>query len=341
MTQADLQHNRLPPGQQLAAPGKWPTVGERLPPPHDGPWSVQITGCAQSEAVWTIDELLALPQIRQVVDIHCVTRWSKLDVTFSGVPLAQLLDIVQPTKQARFVSFVAHSDRGHSTSLALDDAFKLDTLIALRCQGQPISAERGGPVRVVVPRRYFYKSLKWLRRIELLPEDRLGFWEATAGYHNHADPWLEQRYIASGQTRKQTAALLQSRDMAGQQLLSLNAAGHDLQGLRADGAQLRNADFCECRLQNASFQAANLSNAAFRNADLRHASFRDADVEGADFSGADLREVDLRGGSFLGTTFVTSAGTARIDHSTRFSGPALDQLAPRQSTFVAGRASLE
>src|SRR5690606_16836039 len=123
-------------------------------------------------------------------------RWSKLDVPFRGVPLAVLLKICPPLPVAKYVSFAARSERRHSPSVLLEDALELDTLVALACEGRPLEKLHGGPVRVVVPGRYFYKSLKWLERIELLETDRLGYWEQTAGYHNTADPWQEQRYMA-------------------------------------------------------------------------------------------------------------------------------------------------
>ncbi len=185
----------LPPGQQLVAPGKWPLVGERAPAASAAPWTVSIGGLAQQEVRLNLEELRTLPQVEQVVDIHCVTRWSKLGVRFRGVSLAQVLHLVEPASGAKFVSFVACSDRQHNTSLPLDTALSLETLLALEVDGCPLSVEHGGPVRVVVPGRYFYKSLKWLTAVELLAEDRLGYWEANSGYHNEADPWRQQRYI--------------------------------------------------------------------------------------------------------------------------------------------------
>ena len=165
-----------------------------------------IGGLVEVPRVLALTELAALSRVERIVDIHCVTRWSKPAVRFGGVLLADLLSHAPPKPAARFVSFVSRSERSHSTSLVLAHAISLETLIALSCEGQPLAAEHGGPVRVVVPGRYFYKSLKWLAGVELLAEDRLGYWEATAGYHNHADPWQEQRYIAPGLTKQQAAA---------------------------------------------------------------------------------------------------------------------------------------
>jgi hypothetical protein len=208
--------------------------------------------------------------------------------------------------------------------------------LALDCEGQPLAEEHGGPVRVVVPGRYFYKSLKWLAEIELLAEDRLGYWEATAGYHNHADPWREERYLAPTITRQAAAAAIAARDFRGLDLRSIDASGRDLAGLNASHALLRDADFRRASLAGADFHGANLSNARFQGANLQNASFRDADVEGADFCGADLRGADFRGASLLGVTFVNPAEgvVATIDRTTKFDDDRLEDLVPEQSAFV-------
>ena len=187
----------LPPHQQLVAPGKWPFVGESCANPNrrGEPWQLKVTGLVARTQTWSLEEFGALPQVDTRIDIHCVTRWSKLGAHFGGVLLQTLLDSCQPLPQARFVSFVARSARRHSTSLSLQDALPLGTLLALSYEGQPLTQEHGGPIRTVVRDRYFYKSLKWLEEIRLLAEDELGYWEKEAGYHNEADPWREQRYI--------------------------------------------------------------------------------------------------------------------------------------------------
>lgn len=280
-----------------------------------------------------------MPQTRQVIDIHCVTRWSKLAVEFAGVSLQTLLVEARPTPGARYVSFVARSQRGHSTSLPLKDALELNALIALEADGRPLDELHGGPIRVVVPGRYFYKSLKWLERIELLAVDRLGYWEAVAGYHNTADPWQEQRYMAPGLSRQQMHAVLASRDFSGRDLRSLDARDHELTGLQARESLLRDADLRGARLASACFDQANLSNAHFADADLRGASFVTADVEGADFSGADLRGANFSGASFVGATFFDESSGERlaavIDRSTLIEPAAIEQLAPPQAAFVS------
>ncbi len=332
---------QLPPGQQLVAQDKWPLVGEKSSLATNEPWKVRMHGLVGAPRAFSFSDLLALPQVERAVDIHCVTRWSKFNVRFGGVRLADVLALVQPHPAARFVSFVARSERNHSTSLVLDEALELGTLIALTCEGQALTAEHGGPMRVVTPGRYFYKSLKWLAEIELLAEDRLGYWEATAGYHNHANPWCEERYMAPGLTKQQATAILATRDWSGRDLRSIDARGRELRGLIAQGALLRDADFRGCDLQDASFHEANLSNAHFQQADLRRASFALADCEGADFSGADLRGADFQGASLFGASFCaeapagdSSAEGAILDRATRIDTVAIEQLTPLQQEFL-------
>jgi len=329
---------KLPPNQQLAAPGKWPLVGERAPDPARGdePWRVSVSGLVARPQAWSLDQLRALPQEERVVDIHCVTRWSKPGARFRGVPLRTLLDACDPRPEAKYLSFAARSARGHSTSLPLEDALALDALIALEYEGKPLPEEHGGPVRTVVPGRYFYKSLKWLEEIELLTEDRLGYWEKEAGYHNGADPWAEERYVVPELDNVQYRQVLQKRDFSGRDLLGIRAEGRDLAGLNAAEAKLRDAHFERAGLRGASFERANLSNAHLQGADLRDASFRDADCEGADFRGADLRGADFAGCSLFGASVVNEDGTnpARLDTSTRIDSDAIGQLTPPQQRFV-------
>ena len=337
-----MNPTKLPPNQQLAAPGKWPLVGEREPDVKcvGKPWSLTVEGLVAQPCSWTLEELRAMPQLERVIDIHCVTRWSKPGARFAGVALGALLEACRPLPQARFLSFVARSSRGHSTSLPLQDALQLDVLVALEYEGQPLSSEHGGPLRTVVPQRYFYKSLKWLERIQVLSEDRLGYWEREAGYHNAADPWREQRYIVPDIDNVQHRRLLQKRDFSGQDLLGVQAQGRDLSGLNARRARLRDAHFEEAILQKACFDEANLSNAHLNGADLDGASFKGADCEGADFRGARLHGADFSGASLFGATFTPETPddadqrSAGLDGSTRIEPHALEQLTPVQQAFV-------
>ncbi len=335
-----MQPPHLPPGQQLVASGKWPTVGETGPRVDDAIWHVTVDGEVTRALRFSLDDLRSLPQREQTIDLHCVTRWSKLGVRFSGVPLMDVLDKAGLTLAARFVSFVSRSSRNHSTSLPIDAILKLETLIALSVDGQPLSALRGGPVRMIVPGRYLYKSLKWLERIEVLREDRLGFWEATAGYHNTADPWLQQRYIAAEITKSAAHEILERREISGRDLRSLNARARDLSGLRAVGTLLRDADFRNCCLQQACFDEANLTNAHLQGADLRNASFRNTDLEGANLSGADLRGSCFLGARLLATSFfdLEAPGDAvrptLLDRHTQIDRSTLEDLTPEQLELI-------
>jgi hypothetical protein len=290
--------------------------------------------------VWTLQQLRELPQVERSVDIHCVTRWSKLGARFRGVELAELLSKCGAKPEAKYISFVAHTERSHSTSLLLSDAIELGAFLTLEYEGKPLPMEHGGPVRVITPGRYFYKSLKWLRRIELLEEDRLGYWEREAGYHNRADPWLEERYLAPALDRAEAARRIASRDFRDADLRSIDAADRDLDGLDARGALLRDANFRRSRLGGARFDNANLSNAHFEGADLQGASFRDADLEGADFAGADLRGADLTGAALFGATFVSPADLnlpAIFDEATQIDPAGLEQLSPAQKDVFRSR----
>lgn len=335
----------LPPNQQLVARDKWPVTGEKAPRREDRPWTLGIAGLVSRPRTFALAELQAMPHREFTVDIHCVTRWSKLGATFTGILLADIVALVEPQAEAKFVSFIARSERDHSTSLPLAHALELGAFLALQYAGEPLASEHGGPLRVVTPGRYFYKSLKWLERLEFLAEDRLGYWEAEAGYHNAADPWQEQRYLAANLSRNEVRQVLETRDFSDRDLRSIDASGRDLQGLAAGNARLRDADFRKCDLRNANFARANLSNARLQQADLRLANFAGADLEGANFAGCDLRSTDFRGASLFGASFVDLDGStnllaetgARLDNSTRFDDAQLQALTPTQLEFVRAR----
>lgn len=333
-----LDSSPLPPGQQLVAAGKWPIIGERTPAELPQESVLSISGLIERPQCLSLDELQQLPQSNPVIDIHCVTRWSKLGVSFSGVLLSELVRIACPQSDARFVSFVSHSQRRHSSSLPLEVALSQQALIAWAVDGNPLSIDHGGPLRNIVPGRYFYKSVKWLAEIEFLAEDRLGFWEAESGYHNTADPWLEQRYIAAQLDRREVVSLMESRDFSGRDLLSLSAADRDLAGLNANSSLLRNADFSRSNLRAANFTGANLSNANFQQADLQGACFAGADLEGANLAGANLRAVNFSGASLIGSSFFDpqrpSESAAQFDQQTTLGEAEMAPLFPLQFDFV-------
>jgi DMSO/TMAO reductase YedYZ molybdopterin-dependent catalytic subunit len=181
---------RLPPGQHVVT--NWPILdlGTR---PQVSPerWQLRVFGAVEEQVTWDWAALMAQPQVRPVSDIHCVTTWSRYDNHWDGVSTHDLLDAVSPAPEATHVVLV--SNDGYTTNLGLDDFCSANALIAHSWEGQPLSLEHGGPVRVVVPHLYFWKSAKWLRRIDFATRDHPGFWEVR-GYHNRGDPWKEQRY---------------------------------------------------------------------------------------------------------------------------------------------------
>jgi len=184
----DVDPARIPPGQYLV--NDFPVLSAG-PTPHMplDEWSFTIHGAVEQPVSWTWDELLALPAETVTVDIHCVTKWSKLDTTWTGVSVDTLMEAVQA--EAEYIT--AWSDGGYTTNLPLEDVTGGRAWVAYRYGGEPLEPEHGGPARLLVPHLYFWKSPKWVRGLTLTVQDEPGFWE-TAGYHNHGDPWLEQRY---------------------------------------------------------------------------------------------------------------------------------------------------
>jgi DMSO/TMAO reductase YedYZ molybdopterin-dependent catalytic subunit len=179
---------RLPPGQYLTRDFPVLSAG---PTPHTplDEWSFLISGAVDGPASWTWQELLELPAETPTADIHCVTKWSKLDTTWKGVPVDTLLAAVGT--DAKYVT--AWSDGGYTTNLPLEDITGGRAWIAYEFGGKPLEPEHGGPARLLVPHLYFWKSAKWVRGLELHDHDQPGFWERY-GYHNYGDPWKEQRY---------------------------------------------------------------------------------------------------------------------------------------------------
>ena len=181
---------RLPPGQYLT--DKWPVLHAGSIPRTDlATWDFRVFGEVEEPLRLTWDQLTALPSTEVTVDIHCVTRWSRFDTRFRGVHWRELAARVRPRPSARFV--VAHAEQGYTANVPLEALEDSDALIAWQADGEPLAPEHGWPLRLVIPSRYFWKSAKWLRGIELVAEDRPGFWERY-GYHNDADYWKEERY---------------------------------------------------------------------------------------------------------------------------------------------------
>jgi DMSO/TMAO reductase YedYZ molybdopterin-dependent catalytic subunit len=179
---------RVPPGQYVVRDFPVLSAG---PTPHTRleEWSLTLDGAVDEAVTWTWEEFNALPQETFTVDIHCVTKWSKLDTTWTGVSVDTLLEHV--VTEAEYLT--AWCDGGYTTNLALEDVTDGRAWVVHDFDGEPLESEHGGPARLLVPHLYFWKSAKWLRGLALTIEDEPGFWEA-AGYHNRGDPWREQRY---------------------------------------------------------------------------------------------------------------------------------------------------
>jgi DMSO/TMAO reductase YedYZ molybdopterin-dependent catalytic subunit len=190
VVEAGYDPARLPPGQYLTE--KWPVLHAGSVPKIDlATWDLSVTGEVEQDLTLTWEQLLELPSREVTVDIHCVTRWSRFDTTFKGVHWSEFAKLVSPKPSARFV--IAHAEQGFTANMPIDAIEDENALIAYEADGEPLTTDHGWPVRLVVPSRYFWKSAKWLRGLELRSTDEPGFWERY-GYHNDADYRQEQRY---------------------------------------------------------------------------------------------------------------------------------------------------
>ena len=181
---------RLPPGQRQVQ--NWPVLDIGIQPPvTTKDWRLTVDGLVENPVAWNWDDFGREPHSDFLSDIHCVTAWSRFDNRWRGLPTRRLLEIVRPRPEARFV--VQHSYDGYTTNVPLEYFAGEDVLLAHEWEGKPISREHGGPVRLILPKLYLWKSAKWLTRIEFVAEDRDGFWEVR-GYHMRGDPWTEERY---------------------------------------------------------------------------------------------------------------------------------------------------
>jgi DMSO/TMAO reductase YedYZ molybdopterin-dependent catalytic subunit len=181
---------RLPPGQKLTQ--GWPVLTYGSVPKVDlGTWMFRIIGLVESEVTFGWDQFMALPQTTVHCDIHCVTTWSRLDNDFTGVLVSDVLSHARLKAEALFV--MVHSYGGYTTDLSVADLIGPDCILAHSHDGKSLAPEHGGPLRLVVPKLYLWKSAKWVRGFEFMASDRAGFWE-TYGYNMHGDPWKEERY---------------------------------------------------------------------------------------------------------------------------------------------------
>ena len=201
--------DRVPPGQSLTA--KWPVLTYGLTPRFDPTrWSFRCSGLVEREVAWTWAEFLALPRVTITSDVHCVTRWSKLDNRWEGVHIREILKYARVKPAAMAV--MIHANPDYTTNIALEDLIDDDVLLAIKHNGRDLEPDHGGPCRLVVPKLYFWKSAKWVRGFEFLEVNPPGFWEVN-GYHMHADQWKEERY-----SDQETRAMQQMRAEAARKL---------------------------------------------------------------------------------------------------------------------------
>ena len=182
--------DRLPPGQHLTT--GFPVLDLGIKPKiPTTEWSLELTGCIENETTLDWDSLNALPQTKDTSDFHCVTTWSKFNCDWTGVAFTDLLDLVKPTADATHVLYTAYD--GYTTNTAIEVLYDSDVLLATSFEGKPITTDHGGPARVIIPKIYAWKGAKFVKKIEFLPKDQLGYWEKR-GYSNTADPWLDDRF---------------------------------------------------------------------------------------------------------------------------------------------------
>jgi DMSO/TMAO reductase YedYZ molybdopterin-dependent catalytic subunit len=181
---------RLPPGQTLVT--NFPVLSYG-PTPRFNPakWDFRVMGLVERPLRWSWEDFQALPRTSEVADFHCVTTWSRYDNRWEGIKTRALAELVRPTPEAKYVFVLC--DGGYTTNLPINEFLDEDVLLAYRHDGQDLQPDHGWPLRLVVPKLYAWKSAKWVRAIEFSAGDRRGFWEVR-GYHNHGDPWTEERY---------------------------------------------------------------------------------------------------------------------------------------------------
>ncbi len=187
---SEEQKKRVPPGQYVTQ--KWPVLHYgSVPGTNLATWNFRVWGEVENPFSFTWDEFRKMPRKKVHTDVHCVTRWSRLDMDWEGVPIQHILERAKLKPSAHYV--LEHCEQGYTANLPLEVLDDDDVMLADVADGAPLTAEHGHPLRLLVPKRYFWKSAKWIRGLEFLPKDQLGFWERY-GYNNNADPWKEERF---------------------------------------------------------------------------------------------------------------------------------------------------
>ena len=190
LEQAMRDAGRLPPGQSLTL--KWPVLHEGSVPTFDPKtWNFRVTGLVEKLVRLSWEEFARLGMREVTADMHCVTRWSRFDVRWEGVPVAEVIRLAEPKPEAKYSMILA--EEGFTSNVPLADLLRPTTLLALKHNGEPLPADHGYPVRLIVPHLYAWKSVKWVRGLNLMAQDAPGFWEEN-GYHMYGDPFREQRF---------------------------------------------------------------------------------------------------------------------------------------------------
>lgn len=309
---SDVRKGLLYPGQIRTK--RFPVVGERTSAVPEA-WTLEVSGLVAHSLKISLPDFMATAQETLKADIHCVTSWSQLDVEWVGVPLSAVLEPAGVQPEARFVRFVAYSERGHDTSLPIELALE-DCWLVHSFNGEALSNAHGGPVRTVVPSRYFYKSLKWVHKIELLVEDQLGFWERGSDYHNNANPVSGLERFTTGSLRPLQLerflkadgyAKYRKKVLLGLDLRTWTPSSKNLRGLALKNCDLRGVD-----LSGSDLRECNLSLSDLRGVNLKGADLRGSDLEGADFRGADMTAADLSFSALSATRFTDGINGAKV-----------------------------
>lgn len=291
-----MSTDRVPPGQTVTR--KFPVTGESSCGCELTPENYRLyLRLPDNSYELTLDQILSLPQETHTVDIHCVTSWSKLDTSFSGIRLKtlfQAMEIPIP-EEYPFIRFSAYSTRNHDTSLPTTFALENSWLV-WAIDGSPLTPQHGYPLRLLTPSRYFYKSLKWIQSIEFLELDQKGFWERTSAYNNSGIPQLEERFDAITLNSSEDILAFKNRtsfiDLQNVSppvvFLKLPLSNWKPLCLNLQKLHIKASKFDHAQLQNADFSDANLTLSSFRGANLQGAQFLRTDLEGVDFTGADL-----------------------------------------------------
>jgi DMSO/TMAO reductase YedYZ molybdopterin-dependent catalytic subunit len=307
MASRTINEKRLSPGQIETA--KFPLVGEKEPSADIRNWRLRVCGLVELELSFSLSEFRNLPTVEKIWDTICVTKWTHFDHRWSGVMLDTLLKKAKPLPKARFVRFIAYSNKKepHDTSLPLDYA-RAHVLLADQVDGAALPPKHGGPVRTVCEGRYFYKSVKWINQVELMAEDKLGYWERESAYDNNADPWLEQRMVPRPIDADEFARRVDASDFSNAKAVRDSQFAKlkhmDLTGWKFQGAEIKACDLKHFILRGAHCRGANFTLTDFFGADLSGADLSHGDCEGADFRGANLSHADLRYTSLTMTQFA-------------------------------------